>query len=329
MFESPLFEGGAAMKRCLPLAAAGAMIVAACSETSTPTAPTPAPTPAFLAVQGEQHIHVMLPKPHPGASARLKTRGTGIFYHGGPIFYTTNVAAIYWSAATIYNGGPVPGTRGGGAQDGSLVGFFLRNLGGSPYFNINTTYFDGTGTHVQNSVSYTQFWADGNGPSGTVSDAQVQQEVVRGFTSGALTYDPSTLYAVFSGPGVNLGGGFGTQYCAYHGHFSSSVGDVKYAVMPYDWSDPAGCSAITGSGPNGDPAADTEVNKLAHETEETSTRSFAGSAAPGASLSSRAPRRVSASRRSCPDSFSARSSSFRKADTESGATPLDRASWSR
>src|SRR5206468_11962939 len=73
MFESPLFEGGAAMKRCLPLAAAGAMIVAACSETSTPTAPTPAPTPAFLAVQGEQHIHVMLPKPHPGATARLKT----------------------------------------------------------------------------------------------------------------------------------------------------------------------------------------------------------------------------------------------------------------
>jgi len=259
------------MKRCLPLAAAGAMIVAACSETSTPTAPTPAPTPAFLAVQGEQHIHVMLPKPHPGASARLKTRGTGIFYHGGPIFYTTNVAAIYWSAATIYNGGPVPGTMGAGAQDGSLVGFFLRNLGGSPYFNINTTYFDGTGTHVQNSVSYTQFWADGNGPSGTVSDAQVQQEVVRGFTSGALTYDPSTLYAVFSGPGVNLGGGFGTQYCAYHGHFSSSFGDVKYAVMPYDWSDPAGCSAIAGSGPNGDPAADTEVNTLAHETEETTT----------------------------------------------------------
>jgi len=259
------------MKRSLPLVAAGAMVVAACSEPSTPTAPASVPAPAFLAIQGEQHIHIMLRKPHPGATARLKTKGTGIFYHGGPIFYTTNVAAIYWSSATIYNRGPLPGAKGSGAQDGSLVGFFLRNLGGSPYFNINTTYFDGTGTHVQNSVTYTQFWADGNGPSGTVSDAQVQQEVVRGLTSGALTFDPSTLYAVFSGPGVNLGGGFGTQYCAYHGHFSSSVGDVKYAVMPYDWSDPAGCSAITGSGPNGDPAADTEVNTLAHETEETTT----------------------------------------------------------
>jgi hypothetical protein len=263
------------MKRCLPLVAAGAVLVAACRETNTPTAPTQSsspPAPTFLTVQGEQgHIHIMLRKPNPGVSARSKSRGTGISYHGGPIFYATKVAAIYWSSATIYNGGPAPATAGTGAQDGSLVGFFLRNLGGSPYFNINTTYFDGTGTHVQNSVSYTQFWADGNGSSGTVSDAQVQQEVLRGFSSGALTYDPSTLYAVFSGPGVNLGGGFGTQYCAYHGHFSSSVGDVKYAVMPYDWSDPAGCSAITGSGPNGDPAADTEVNTLAHETEETTT----------------------------------------------------------
>lgn len=263
------------MNRCVPLVAAGAVVVAACRETSTPTAPPQpnSPTaPAFLAVQGEQaHIHVMLRKPNPGATARQKTSGTGIYYHGGPIIYATKVAAIYWSSATIYNGGPAPGTSGGGAQDGSLIGFFLSHLGGSRYFNINTTYFDGTGAHVQNSVTYTQFWADANGPSGTVSDAQVQQEVLNGFASGRLTFDASTLYAVFSGPGVNLGGGFGTQYCAYHGHFSSSFGDVKYAVMPYDWSDPAGCTAISGSGPNGDPAADAEVNTLAHETEETTT----------------------------------------------------------
>ena len=263
------------MNRCLPLLAAGAVAIVACRETSTltsPPQPNPPQAPALLMVRGEQpHIHIMLRKPNPGVSARQKTGGTGIFYHGGPIIYATKVAAIYWSSATIYNGGPAPGTKGTGAQDGSLIGFFLRNLGGSRYFNINTTYFDGTGAHVQNSVTYTQFWADANGPSGTVSDAQVQQEVLNGFASGALTFDPSTLYAVFSGPGVNLGGGFGTQYCAYHGHFSSSLGDVKYAVMPYDWSDPVGCAAISGSGPNGDAAADAEVNTLAHETEETTT----------------------------------------------------------
>ncbi|HEV2086438.1 MAG TPA: hypothetical protein VGR09_15285 [Gemmatimonadales bacterium] len=260
------------MKRWLPLVVVGGIAAAACTDTQMPTQP-PSPTaPELLQVQGKSHIHIMLRKPNPPASAAAgRGHGTGIFYHGGPILYATNVAAIYWATSPIYAGGPPAGTTGTGAQDGSLVGFFLRNLGGSPYFNINTTYYDGTGTPVQNSVTYTQFWADANGPSGTVSDAQVQQEILTGFTSGTLTYDASTLYAVFSGPGVNLGGGFGTQYCAYHGHFSSTSGDVKYAVMPYDWDDPAGCSAIAGVGPNGDPAADTEVNTLAHETEETTT----------------------------------------------------------
>jgi hypothetical protein len=198
--------------------------------------------------------------------------GTGILYHGGPIIPIQNVVAIYWASSPIYNGGPAPGT-GTGAQDGSLVGFFLRQLGGSPYFNINTTYFDGSGARVQNVVQYTQYWASNtNVPASgsTVSDAQVQAKVVEGFTTGNLTYDPSTLYAVFSGSGVNLGGGFGTQYCAYHGHFTNGSQDIKYAVMPHDADFVNGCTALTGS-PNNDFAADAEVNTLAHETEETTT----------------------------------------------------------
>src|SRR2546427_6665913 len=35
----------------------------------------------------------------------------------------------------------------------------FRSLGGSPYFNINTTYFDGSNTHINNVVNYTQYWA--------------------------------------------------------------------------------------------------------------------------------------------------------------------------
>jgi hypothetical protein len=274
------------MKRLWKATMLGAVVaVAACStDRSATTAPQ---APSALQADFEhrsdtpgQHVSVMLTRPRWDArelgfsrtGSFSRTQGTGISYHGGPIFYTPRIAAIYWAGSTIYSGGPAPGATGTGAQDGSLVGFFLNNLGGSPYWNINNTYTDGGTGRVANSLGYTQFWAaNTNVPASgsTVSDAAVQAQVVAGLTSGALTYDASTLYAVFSGPGVNLGGGFGTQYCAYHGHFSWNGHDVKYAVMPHDIDYPSACTA--GSAPNGDPGADAEVNTLAHETEETAT----------------------------------------------------------
>ena len=213
-------------------------------------------------------------------SAAFIVGTTGILYNGGPIIYTPKVAALYWSNAVIYVGGPTPRTSGSGAGDQSLIGAFLRSLGGSSYFNILTTYYDATNTSIQNVATYTQYWADtlpsavGTAPT----DADVQAEVERGFTSGAWTYDPNTMYAVFTGSGINLGGGFGTQYCAYHFFFVDGTGrNVRYAVMPYTADYPishkvAGCSeiAILGS-PNNDPAADAEVNVLAHEFAETAT----------------------------------------------------------
>jgi hypothetical protein len=270
------------MKRWLPLVAASGLAIVACTDSTTPTGPASPAAPEFQSVQGQQqqqeHVHIMPPKPEPGAKAHGGPGGgggTGIFYHGGPTIQATTVAAIYWgsgptTSGAIYSSGPTPSTSGSGSQDVSLVGYFLNHLGGSDYFNINTTYYDGTGAYVTNTLGYTAFWADPSAPGSRVSDAQVQNEVVTALSTGKLAYDPSTLYVVFSGPGVNLGGGFGTQYCAYHGHFTSSGHDVKYAVMPYAYDYPSGCSALSGS-PNDDYAADAEVNVLAHETEETTT----------------------------------------------------------
>jgi hypothetical protein len=267
------------MKRLLALAVVAAF-AAACSDRPAPTQPG---GPSFLDVtNGQTHVHVMPVKaqafgladaPPPGKGGGGKNANTGILYHGGPVLYQTNVVAVYWAGAPIYSGGPTPGTSGPASADGSLIGYFLSNLGGSPYYNINTTYFDGTGTHVQNVVTYTGFWAaNTNVPASgsTVSDAEIQAQLISGFTSGALTFDQNTLYEVFSGPGVNLGGGFGTRYCAYHGRFTWNGNDVKYSAMPHDGDFPSGCAALVGS-PNNDFAADAEVNTLAHETEETTT----------------------------------------------------------
>ena len=266
------------------------LVAAACSEPiSAPqqsqVSYTPsAPQFAQLYVSPGEHVHILptrnafagplaVNEVRPGANGGGGGGGSGIYYHGGPIILAPQIATIYWSSATIYNGGPAAGTTGTGSADASLIGTFLRGLGGSGYWNINNTYTNGSGGRVANSLSYVKYWADNtNVPASgaSVSDAAVQAEVVKGFTSGALTYDPSTLYAVFSASGVNLGGGAGTQYCAYHGHFSWNGNDVKYAVMPYYYAYGASC-AVSGASPTRDPAAGAEVNTLAHETEETAT----------------------------------------------------------
>lgn len=255
------------------------LAVAACSDSTSIETKTEDVTPAFS--QGEQgylgaHVHVMPLKSQAQEAHAAHGRpggggGTGINYHGGRVLHGINVVAIYWSrTAAIYQNGPTPGNGLSGTSDNSNVGFFLGHLGGSSYFNINTTYTDGSGP-VPNAITYRGYFADNvNAPSGTqsVSDAQIQAEVVRAMA--AYPNDSKTIYLVFTEGKVNLGGGFGTQYCAYHGHFSHTSGDVLFAAQPYNYAYPSACTNGSGS-PNNDPGADAEVNTLAHEIEEAAT----------------------------------------------------------
>jgi hypothetical protein len=270
--------------------ALAALALAACTDSpSSPLSPQSLAVPDVASLSSSNndgvHGHIMLTKDasqlesYKNASKR-PGGSSGISYHGGPVLQSgTKVAAVYWASAPIFNGGPAVGTSGSGASDGSLVGHFLRNLGGSPYFGINSSYTDGSGRAIVNSVSYTQFWANGSSaPSGTqsISDAQMVSMLQSGFNSGALTYDAGTVYAIFTSGKVNLGGGFGTQYCAYHTHGTVTINGVAktvlYAAMPYNYAYPSSCtSGLAAANGSADPGADYEVNTLAHEIEETTT----------------------------------------------------------
>jgi hypothetical protein len=212
-----------------------------------------------------------------------------ILYWGGGIVPTQKIAVIYYSAQRIYTNGPRPGSVGSGAADGSLIGHFLNNIGGTPYWNINSTYYqDGANgrTFVQNSMQYTSFWAP-NKKAPHEDDVVTPDDMVglieTGFANGSLQYDPNTLYMIMTGSGVNLGGGFSNnnlQYCAFHsGYWFNDGGPiVQFAAMPYDADfntqhpSHAGyiCTYLT-RGPNGDLGADATVSAMIHETEETAT----------------------------------------------------------
>jgi hypothetical protein len=276
---------------------AAALMFAACSEnTTTPTPRGIAPEagsanryPEFNGPSAGAHIlhtrqwFAQNPADNgahgkPGGGGGGSTNN-GIFYHGGQLLTAaTNVATVYWAGSQIYSGGPALGSANSGSSDGSIVGYFLNHLGGSAYFNINTTYYDGSSTPVANVVNYTQYWANNsydvpaNGES--VSDSRMLSMLQYAFANSKLAYDPNTLYIIMTAGTTNLGGGFGTQYCAYHGYGTVTVDGVArtvlYSAMPYTYAYPGACTNGTAA-PNGDPAADAEVNVLAHEIEETTT----------------------------------------------------------
>jgi hypothetical protein len=208
-----------------------------------------------------------------------------IKYWGGRLILQQRIAAVYLGPSTIFTNGPTAGTVGAATADGSLVGFYLSHLGGSSLWNVNTTYsqtINKNESFVENSLNYVGFWAAPFDLGTTVSPNTMVAVIENGFSHGKLTYDPNTLYMIFTGPGVNLGGGFShdnLQYCAFHSAYIRENGTtVQISAMPYDAdftpAHPAAgdfiCVPQNGAA-NGDVGADGVVSAVTHETEETTT----------------------------------------------------------
>lgn len=268
--------------------------VAACSDASTPTQAID-PNSVDLSVAESMGFDFatstkikVFPTVQVAQAAQQKNAGIfvgpPVLYHaGGRVIPLPRVAAVYWSNAVIYNGGPAPGTSGLGSADGSMIGKFMRTMGGTPFWSINHEYTDNVaGAHsVSLNLSYTRFYANNvgaPGPGANVSDAAIRAMLAATVGTANLPFDQQTIYAVFSGTGVNLGGGFGTQYCAYHGFFPRPGFPgtwIIYSAQPRDADfTGTGCTAVntpaTGS-PTGDFAADATINVLSHEIEEAAT----------------------------------------------------------
>ena len=101
-----------------------------------------------------------------------------------------------------------------------------------------------------------------------MTDADIQAEVSKYLSSHA--FDASTIYEVFLPSGVYSSNGSSTscggtnlQYCAYHGNFAATQGNVKYGSMPYP-----SCSGCQTTG-----FTDTQnfEHFISHETREAVT----------------------------------------------------------
>jgi len=214
--------------------------------------PAPGPGPGQGAGQGQGQPQG---QGKPGGQA---SGSNGIVYHGGPLI--TSGPTVYY----IWYG------NWSGNSATTILTDLASHIGGSPYFNINTTYYDASGKHVNNAVNYVTSTNDNYSQGTTLTDAKVQAVVASALSSGRLPYNSNAVYFVLTSSDVNESSGFCTQYCGWHTHASISGLDTKFAFVGNPDRCPSACAEQT-TGPNGNAGADGMASIISHELEEATT----------------------------------------------------------
>ncbi len=205
--------------------------------------------------------------PQGDAKPRAVVTGNGINYNGGPVMKATKVPVYF-----IWYGNWSAGAKPSDSQTtvnllDSLFG--STGIGGSPYFNINTTYGDTSG-NVSGGIQLSQSTTDNYSHGNKLSDSGVQAVVSTAISNGSLPNDPNGIYFVLTSSDVRETSGFCTRYCGWHTHGTIGGSDIKYSFVGNPDRCPSACEAQTTS-PNGDSGADGMASVMAHEAEEAAT----------------------------------------------------------
>ena len=188
-------------------------------------------------------------------------QGNGISYHNGPVMHSgVNIYYIWY---------------GDWCQDSTatpILTDYATYVGGSPYFNINTTYGDTVG-NVPNTITtikYGKSTSDSGSLGTSLNDGNIWTLVTNALSGGKLPVDPNGVYFVLTAPYVAETSGFLSQYCGWHTYNYYNSTPIKYAFVGNPAAKMGACS-MQSTGPNGDAEADAMASVIAHELEEAAT----------------------------------------------------------
>jgi Phosphate-induced protein 1 conserved region len=204
---------------------------------------------------GDVQKHVM---PVKDAIPEVVYASNGITYHGGSVMTGTSNTIYY-----IWYGSWTSTAK-------TILTDLAENIGGSPYFNINTTYTNKSGTHISNAVKYGGETTVGYTHGKSLDDSAVQAIVDDAVTSGALPKNTHGIYFVLTSKDVNETSGFCSQYCGWHYFGNIDGSKLKYAFIGSADRCLSSCAPQSKS-PNGNAGADAMASIIAHELEETVT----------------------------------------------------------
>ena len=186
----------------------------------------------------------------------------GITYHGGPLLGVVGGSPV--TAYYIWYG------NWNGNSAVTILTDFIQNIAPSSYYNINTTYYNGSNAHVVNSVTFGGSTTDNYSRGTALSDSGVQGVVSDAITSGRLPNNPAGVYFVLTSADVNETSGFCTSYCGWHTYGTIAGSNIKYSFVGNAARCISACAAQN-QGPNGNAGADGMASIIAHELEEAVT----------------------------------------------------------
>lgn len=231
-----------------------ALLLAACGSSGLPIDDDSEPTGRSGGTMSAFPIH--FPEPAP---LKVTNGYNGIYYHGGPVLLGEKHVYYIW-----YGNWP-------DASASNVLDNLAINIGGTPYFNINTTYFDANNNHIANSVAFKGATTDNYSHGQSLTDANIASIVASATTAGKLPVDTNGVYFVLTSPDVDETSGFCTHYCGWHTHATINGQDLKYAFVGNAARCPGACEPQQGISPNGNPGVDGMASVIAHELEETAT----------------------------------------------------------
>jgi hypothetical protein len=199
-----------------------------------------------------------------GAPLAKPPLNLNIKYHGGPLLNDPKGANVYyiWYGDWSNDTGPTILTK------------MMKNVSGSSWNNINTTYYSGSTTkvYVPNRINFKGWTKDDYSQGTALSDAQIQQVVATAIANGSLPSDTNALYFVLTSKDVTATSGFCSAYCGWHNHAAINGSDIKYSFVGNAASQcPTGCIAPENqaASPNNNIGADGMASVMMHELVET------------------------------------------------------------
>jgi hypothetical protein len=172
-----------------------------------------------------------------------------------------------------YGNWTVPSTRT------NLIESFVNSLTGSKWWNINTVYGNLMSKTASRSISFAGHIHDNYSqgappPGGIVTVTQSQMVNIVNLSKKTFGFDINAIYVVMGSADVNQqqddGEAFCAPFCAWHAGVGT-VGQMTKIAFVGDGSTLCfdGCINQAPVSPNGDAAADSQIDSLAHELAES------------------------------------------------------------